>query len=201
VTQTQWPVRTAARRRSRAALLAATEEIALKNGYAGTSLEAVAAAAGVTTGAIYSIFGSKRDLFLETFLAQFPEPRLADVVEPGTPMAEGLRAFGMAWAERYDDPRANAVYGIGLELMVSVRSEPDVVSRMLDQYKPQRQLLADDLALRGKQAKEELPLPALDLAVALHACLSGLTGERINTGQPSNDVFGYVAAALWARPC
>jgi AcrR family transcriptional regulator len=196
-TQQQWPARTAARERTRAALLAATEQLALQTGYAGTSLEAVASAAGVTTGAIYSIFGSKRDLFLEVFTTLFPEPRFTDLVAPGVPMAQGLRDYGRAWAERFSDERAFAVYDIGLEMLVALRSEPEVRRQMLAQHAPNTQQLADDLTLRARQSKEKLPLPALELATAIRACLSGLMNERVHTGKPSNAVFGYVVGALW----
>ena len=195
-TQQQWPARTAARERSRAALLAAAEQISLKQGYAGTSLEAVASAAGVTTGAIYSIFGSKRELFLAVF-AGYADPRFVDVVAPGTPMAQGLREYGLAWAARYDSPQALAIYDIGLEMLVALRSEPEVMQRLLEQRAPQHQEMAEDLALRARQAKEKLPLPAIDLATAVKACLSGLMNERVHTGQPSKEVFGYVLGSLW----
>lgn len=199
-TQPKWPARTAARERSRAALLEAVHEVALQAGYAGTSLDAVAKTAGVTTGAIYSIFGSKRDLFLAAFGEEYREPRFADIVEPGTPMAEGLRAYGLAWAQRYSDSTAWAAYGIGLEMLLAMRAEPAVMQEILTHEDPHRRQLADDLALRARQAKEKLPLPALELSIALHACLSGLTGERVNTGKPADAVFGYVAAALWTAP-
>jgi AcrR family transcriptional regulator len=45
-------------------LLATAEELFLSGGYAATSVDTVASAAGYTTGAVYSNFGGKADLFI-----------------------------------------------------------------------------------------------------------------------------------------
>ena len=50
-------------RATRGALLAAARERFGKRGYAATGIEEIAARAGVTTGALYHHFGSKRGLF------------------------------------------------------------------------------------------------------------------------------------------
>ena len=52
---------------NREALLAAARFWFAREGYAGTSLNDIAAEAGVTRGALYSQFADKRDLFLEVF--------------------------------------------------------------------------------------------------------------------------------------
>src|SRR5256885_16780161 len=49
---------------TRSRLLAAAEEMFLTRGFGGASVDAVAHAAGFTTGAVYSNFGGKADLFL-----------------------------------------------------------------------------------------------------------------------------------------
>ena len=55
--------------RTKAALVAAGRVQFAEHGYAGVSAEEVAAAANVTTGAVYHQFGSKRGLFLAVFEA------------------------------------------------------------------------------------------------------------------------------------
>ena len=55
--------------RTKAALVAAGRELFARHGYAGVSAEEVAAAAGVTTGAVYHQFESKRGLFVAVFEA------------------------------------------------------------------------------------------------------------------------------------
>jgi AcrR family transcriptional regulator len=55
--------------RTRAALVAAGRALFAERGYAGVSAEEVGAAAGVTTGAVYHQFRSKRGLFVAVFEA------------------------------------------------------------------------------------------------------------------------------------
>ena len=56
--------RAATRERNRAALVRAARELFTVHGYQATGIEAVAEAADLTTGAIYSIFGAKHGLLL-----------------------------------------------------------------------------------------------------------------------------------------
>src|SRR5690349_8455643 len=51
--------------RTRAALLQAGAEVFVERGFAGSSVEAIAARAGFTRGAFYSNFASKEELFAE----------------------------------------------------------------------------------------------------------------------------------------
>lgn len=63
-------VRRTQRERSEATvtkLLGVARDLFARQGYAATSLDMVAAAAGVTKGALYHHFPSKRDLFLEVY--------------------------------------------------------------------------------------------------------------------------------------
>lgn len=52
------------------ALLAAARELFASDGYAATSIDAVAAKAGVTKGAVYHHYSGKRDLFAAVFAAE-----------------------------------------------------------------------------------------------------------------------------------
>ena len=55
---------------TRGRLLETAEAMFLSSGYADTSVDAVAHAAGYTTGAVYSNFGGKADLFLAVLESQ-----------------------------------------------------------------------------------------------------------------------------------
>src|SRR5688572_30604645 len=52
------------RRRNTAALVGAARRLFTEHGYEAVGIEAIAEAAGLTTGAIYSIFGAKHGLLL-----------------------------------------------------------------------------------------------------------------------------------------
>lgn len=65
---------------TRASILVAAEQLFFEKGVATSSLDEIAAAAGVTRGAIYWHFESKTDLFLELYnAAQLPRVNMADV--------------------------------------------------------------------------------------------------------------------------
>src|SRR3954471_17873038 len=88
---------------TRAAILAEARTLFAANGYAGTSVRAVAAAAAVDAALVHHYFGSKDDLFLAALeLPVDPRRLVAPVVAGG---AEGaaerfLAVFLSAW----DDP-------------------------------------------------------------------------------------------------
>lgn len=68
---------------TRQAILAAAELVFFKKGVANSSLDEVAAAAGVTRGAIYWHFSSKVDLFLGLYESvSLPEADLLDLGDP-----------------------------------------------------------------------------------------------------------------------
>lgn len=83
------PATRAARERKRAALLDAARTIVAARGFAGASVQALAARAGVSTGGVYSYFPTKADLLVAVF-------RQAADVE--------LDAVRAAAATRPDDP-------------------------------------------------------------------------------------------------
>ena len=97
--------------RRRPLILNAAFELFLRNGYEGTSMEAVADAAGVTKPVVYACFAGKEELFeallqreearvLETIQASLPAD--ADVEDPEPLLVEGLTAFLRAVAEGPD---------------------------------------------------------------------------------------------------
>jgi AcrR family transcriptional regulator len=68
---------------TRCSIVAAAEKLFFEKGVANSSLDEIAASAGVTRGAIYWHFESKSDLFLELYnAAQLPRVDMADVADP-----------------------------------------------------------------------------------------------------------------------
>lgn len=94
--------------RTKAALIAAGRELFARHGYSGVSAEQVAAAANVTTGAVYHQFGSKRGLFLAIF----------EAVE-----AELTERIGAAAASA-GDPWRGFTFAAGA--FIAAANEPDV---------------------------------------------------------------------------
>lgn len=86
---------------TRLRLLDASEAVFARSGFHGASVDEIAREAGATTGALYSNFAGKEDLFL----ALFEERIAADVgdysqiVATGTTVEEQVRGAGDRWME------------------------------------------------------------------------------------------------------
>lgn len=97
--------------RTKAALVAAGRELFARRGYAGVSAEEVAAAAGVTTGAVYHQFGSKRGLFLAVFEAveQYVTERAAAAAGAARDPWAGFEAAALAFLDAAAEPDVRQV--------------------------------------------------------------------------------------------
>jgi AcrR family transcriptional regulator len=82
------------RQRTRAALIEAALAIAAEQGFEAVTLNAVAARAGMTKGAVYSNFRSKAQLLWEA--AEGTHTYVAPHYTPGAPLPEQARAFAHA---------------------------------------------------------------------------------------------------------
>jgi AcrR family transcriptional regulator len=79
------------RERTRAALIAATLEVAKERGFVATSLDEIAARAGMTKGAIYSNFAGKSELLLAAmFSKEFSIPPAAPLDAPAPEQVRGM---------------------------------------------------------------------------------------------------------------
>lgn len=94
--------------RKRAAILSAAREAFMQFGYCGTSMEAIAAAAGVSIMTLYRHADSKDDLFTAVIVdacdpeSEAEQARLADLT--GRPLHEVLVATGVYAQARLADP-------------------------------------------------------------------------------------------------
>ena len=86
---------------TRAHLLDAAERVFARDGLRGASVDTIALEAGYSTGALYSNFKGKEDLFL-TLVEERIDPRLAKVYEAlevdfadGAPQLEAARFVAM----------------------------------------------------------------------------------------------------------
>lgn len=80
--------------RTRTQLLEAAGELFRRRGFAATSLEQVAAEAGLTKGAVYAHFSSKVDLFLSFVEATDQRANLDVFSDPSLSYEERFRAVG-----------------------------------------------------------------------------------------------------------
>ena len=111
---------------ARRQILAAALEVFSRQGYAGTTLDDITAAANLSKGAIYWYFESKADLFA-TLLGErasiFSEILEDAARSAGSPL-EALHAMWLRWMEALETDRGYQSYVRLAHLRVEVADEP-----------------------------------------------------------------------------
>ena len=180
------------RDRTRAALLEAARALIREKGHERTTMEEVAARAGMTTGAIYGNFKNREELFIA--LGQTYWAPIAPQVPPGATFAEAMRAFAKATLTAVDDRTPVAVgrlTGLAYALTSSkLRARVHEITK--DSYEFGAEWLRTFDA-------SELPMPADVLVRVLHALIEGLVMQRILTPELCPDEVFYEAFAALAR--
>jgi AcrR family transcriptional regulator len=174
-------------------LQAATSEFAGK-GFAGTTIDAIADAAGFTKGAVYSNFGSKDDLFFALLDLQIERrveavSALADMAgaRPSAKDVGDLLMTGLL--ENRDWQMLFAEYWL------RAMRDPAVRVRFTEHRRSMRASIED--AVRRLDTSDIDPATATVLILALN---NGLSIEEFSDpGSVPHDLFGTVLAAIERR--
>jgi len=143
--------------RTRADLLDAAARVFAARGFEGASVDDVATEAGYTKGAVYSHFGSKRELFLAV-----ARDRLAEAQDPGGHTLPGVGRDGVdldtltdALARSADDPRLL----LAVEFLAYGLRHPDESAELAAYYARAFDALADHVAdlRRARDARAGRP--------------------------------------------
>ncbi len=163
---------TAAETRER--LLRAAADVFADRGYDGTRVADIAAAAGVSNGALYAHFASKADL-LTGALRTHGRRLLADVfaADPGRSVMDLLLVAGR-WLPRRRDARGYLI----VEALVAARRDEDVAQPMRHYVGERADFLAE--LMRVAQRGGELD-PALSPDALAHFCLLLAMGSALVT--------------------
>jgi AcrR family transcriptional regulator len=183
---------------SRQDLIAAAARVFARRGYHKATIEEIAAGAGMTSGAIYSNFEGKEELFLAIADDQV-ESRVAEIEAVGD-AAEGKGDPGIEAADQFrafleGDPDWPLLF---YEFWsVSVR-DPALQGELAKRRDAIRDALADTLERVAAELGFELRFPARALATAIAASLNGLAFERAaDPDALPDEVFGeFIAAVL-----
>ena len=168
------PDRRPARDVTRARLLATAEQMFFDRGYSATSVEAIAAEAGFTTGAIYSNFGGKADLFLAV-LDQVTSAELIVVQEAlaaATTDEQRLDVFTRQTAANGERFRARVA--ATLEFLAVVRHDVGLQSRVLAAQQLADEALGEMVSALCRSLGLAEPRSAHELAIDVNALLNGL---------------------------
>ena len=187
-----------ARGTARERLLDAAGEVFAERGYRATTVEDLAAAAGLTKGAVYWNFESKEDVFF-ALLEERVDRRaheLMGVTEhapretPTAPLvSRGLSTFA-------DEQQALVL--LSQEYWSLAVRDPGLRDAYVERQRVLREHLADALEARHRTTGVPLTFPAAALATGIIALATGLTQERIADpkGVPA-DLLGDLLSLLY----
>ncbi|RDZ26191.1 TetR/AcrR family transcriptional regulator [Lysobacter silvisoli] len=165
----------------RAAILEAATRMFIRLGYDATSMDQIAAEAGVSKLTVYSHFGDKEALFLAAVKAHCERflPTLLFEPSPETPLRERLLAIAEAFWTMLSSPEAVQ----GHRMLCSPQLAGTPLAQMFWEVGPQR--THDDFAalLRRRVQAGELAIEDVDRAAGqFFALLEGEPYERLVYG-------------------
>ena len=182
------------RHRTREALLTAARELVREKGYEGTTLQEVAARAGMTSGAIYGNFKNRDDLFLALGMTYWPP--IVPRYRPTATFAEKMHALAEATLAAI--PERRRVAGGRLTGMAYTLSHEAMQAKVQAITAASYEMGA--AWLRSIATDDELPMPAEQLVCVIHALTEGLVFQRLLTPDLVPDEAFYAAFAALARP-
>jgi AcrR family transcriptional regulator len=182
------------RARTRATLLQAARELICEKGYARTTLQEVAARAGMTSGAIYGNFKNRDELF--TSLAEAYWAPIRPKVKAGATFAEVMHAVASATIAALPDRQKAAVGRLTGMAHTLAREELRVRARETTEQSYD----AGAAWLRSAIDERELPMPPEHLVRVIHALTEGLVFQRLLTPELVPDQVFYDAFAALAVP-
>jgi AcrR family transcriptional regulator len=165
--------------RTRQALIDAAREVFLERGFAGATVDSIAAEAGFTRGAFYSNFSSKEELFAELLdqqvfevYRQMARERLAQDTAPP------LRQTGDELATLVRDPERRWAFGLLLELLAHAGRDPDFRRLAARFWGGTRDLAAEVVRRDYEQRGIDPPADPRAIATALIALDIGIAMQH-----------------------
>ena len=183
------PTRAELKARTREELIKAGKRVFLARGYHGATLEAVADAAGFSTGAVYSTFRGKAELFLAVFDARVTERarRLARVGATAASPAEQGADLAREFAGTSANERDWAL--LVIEFWVHAARDPELRRQFAERH--------DALKAAVGRTGERLVLDTDQVALAAIALANGFTLERLaHTDGGSDKLFPTVGGLI-----
>lgn len=181
--------------RTRAELVTAARRVFVERGYAKATLEAVADEAGYSTGAIYSAFRGKADLFLAVLDLRIAE-RASQMEKAGagaTSVGEHAELLARQFAVAGKHERAWSL--LMIEFWVEAARDPELRRQFAQRHDALK--AAVSTAIEGVLARsgERLTVSVDEVATAATALANGLTLEGL-TDTVSDDLFPTVARLI-----
>jgi AcrR family transcriptional regulator len=164
---------------TRSEILDAAERIFPRRGYRLASVEEVAEEAGLTTGAVYSNFESKADLYLalNERLMERHAGEVEKVIARGATPEAKIEEAGRAWLDFLRRDRDWLL--LDVEFWSYAVRDPDLRARHAVAYRRMRETTAGLLEQATEALGLALPASAEQLGVIINALGNGLVFEQL----------------------
>ncbi|WP_130331043.1 TetR/AcrR family transcriptional regulator [Streptomyces sp. BK022] len=188
--------RAESKERNRRALLDAAFQVVSRDGHRAR-LDEIADRAGLTTGAVYSLFGSKNGLVV-ALVADYLRPHYEEVeraVPAGLDLLEAVDAFARYYRRSCDGPDALSRLSLQITLLDMALHDPELGSRLATSIRSQENHLIALFTGRVHDGGLVTSRQAERLTTALRALLVGL-GQGVPLGlAPGADEEYFAATA------
>jgi AcrR family transcriptional regulator len=175
---------------TRDALIAGAATVFARRGFQDASLREIAAEAGMTTGAVYSNFDGKADLFLAV-LEERVDPRLAVMYESARtapPKGVGARV-GEEFGDYVKQQRRWLI--LLIEFWAQAARDPKLRPKFGQRHAKIREAIAEVLAERAARLGTPPTLPVDQLATVLIALTNGMAVEQLaDPGSVPEELYG-----------
>jgi AcrR family transcriptional regulator len=187
------------RANTRERLLRAARRVFARSGFHGASVEEVASEAGFSTGALYSNFTGKEDLFLALMEHEINahSREIAQAVSERDSMAERATGGARQWMIMIE--REPEVLLLFMEFWAYGVRDAQVRPKVAARFAQVRELLTRLIADGVREFDLELDIPAEQLAVAIDALADGIARQKLaDPDAVPDELMGRVLSLLFA---
>jgi AcrR family transcriptional regulator len=184
---------------TRERLLGAARSVFARGGFHGASVEEIASEAGFSTGALYSNFDGKEDLFLALMETEIDEHarEIAEAVRARSSVAERATGGARQWMTMIE--REPEVLLLFMEFWAYGVRDARVRPKVAAQFAQMRTLLTKLIADGLREFDLELDIPEEHLAVAIDALADGIARQKLaDPDAVPDDLMGRVLSLLFA---
>lgn len=181
--------RAESRQRTRDLLVAAAMRVFARSGYAGASVDAIAAEAGFTVGALYSNFATKQELFLATLEKHCADEQagLLELIDATPGLEELLDALVARTADL--DEQQREWWQLWVEMWLYAQRHAEAAPRFRAIQDETRAAIADGLGRGGQPVDEEV-------VALVHALWTGFLMYRL-INPDALPAAGFGRAVRW----
>ena len=182
---------------TREALLDAVDELLAERGWSACSLQAVTRRAGLTTGAVYSTFGSRGALLAAAMLRR--TEAAASLPAHEADLVGAVTAYAGSYWDATQNEEGRQLLTTQLDLMRLANTDPSISAALQASYVELLDTLVADLRRRGFSGRRIKPA---DAARRLVGVLQGLTLQNFacDARIPREDFVASALAAVGVTP-